>query len=87
MRLFPERDSALPLRISRIYRLRAFAPAHIVVLLSLVATFGIRAALLTEPLVQPLSHNNLAAYLKCGLKPVANRVANSEGPPAFWRFV
>jgi mono/diheme cytochrome c family protein len=27
---------------------------------------------------------DIAAYLKRGLKPAANRVADSEGPPAFW---
>jgi mono/diheme cytochrome c family protein len=27
---------------------------------------------------------DIAAYLKRGLKPVANRVADSEGPPDFW---
>jgi hypothetical protein len=26
----------------------------------------------------------IAAYLKNGLKPVVNRVAESEGPPDFW---
>ncbi|MEO6210071.1 MAG: hypothetical protein ABIQ10_08110 [Gemmatimonadaceae bacterium] len=26
----------------------------------------------------------IAAYLKHGLKPVSNRVADSEGPPDFW---
>ena len=26
----------------------------------------------------------IAAYLKKGLKPVTNKVADSEGPPDFW---
>ena len=26
----------------------------------------------------------IAAYLKHGLKPVSNKVADSEGPPDFW---
>jgi hypothetical protein len=26
----------------------------------------------------------IAAYLKRGLKPVSNKVAESEGPPDFW---
>jgi hypothetical protein len=29
----------------------------------------------------------IAAYLKNGLKPVVNRVAESEGPPDFWASV
>ena len=27
---------------------------------------------------------DIAAYLKHGVKPVTNRVADSEGPPDFW---
>ncbi len=27
---------------------------------------------------------DIAAYLKHGVKPVSNRVADSEGPPDFW---
>ena len=27
---------------------------------------------------------DIAAYLKRGLKPVVNRVTDSEGPPDFW---
>jgi hypothetical protein len=27
---------------------------------------------------------DITAYLKHGLKPVRNRVADSEGPPDFW---
>lgn len=27
---------------------------------------------------------DIAAYLKRGLKPVSNKVADSEGPPDFW---
>ncbi len=27
---------------------------------------------------------DIAAYLKHGVKPVRNRVADSEGPPDFW---
>jgi len=30
---------------------------------------------------------DIAAYLKSGLKPVQNRVPDSEGPPDFWRSV
>jgi hypothetical protein len=56
--------------------------------------FPLRPHYLAPPMPWPAFRNMsdeelyaIAAYLKNGLKPVVNRVAESEGPPDFWASV
>jgi hypothetical protein len=56
--------------------------------------FPLRPHYLAPPMPWPAFRNMsdeelyaIAAYLKYGLKPVVNRVAESEGPPDFWAGV